>query len=194
MGLPEFKTERRYTYADYLNWPTDGRWEIIDGEAYDMSPAPGIAHQDTVGYIFRIISDFLDGKKCRVFVAPLDVRLPETGSPSGDEIATVVQPDLLVVCDESKIDKKGIFGPPDLAVEVLSESTAYKDETMKFKLYERHGVREFWIVNPEARYLNIFRLESDGRYGKPEHCREDDTFESPVLAGMRIDCSKIFRG
>jgi len=192
MSIPKLKSDQKFTYEDYKTWPEDERWELIDGRAYDMSPAPGTDHQEIIGLIFRIIADYLDGKKCRVFLSPLDVLLNEKPESADKKITTVVQPDILVVCDESKITKKGILGPPDIAIEVLSESTAYKDETQKLFLYEKHGVKEYWIVNPEAHYINIFRLEANEKFAKPVHYRKGDAVESSVLTGMKFDCTKIF--
>ncbi|HNR89227.1 MAG TPA: Uma2 family endonuclease [Spirochaetota bacterium] len=195
MALPKSKADEKFTYTDYCAWPHDEHWELIDGVAYDMSPSPGTGHQEIVLTIARIIAEYLDGKQCKVFVSPLDVRLPESTDAAVDEdIVTVVQPDVVVVCDPRKIDTRGILGAPDLAVEVLSESTAYKDETQKLLLYERHGVREYWIVNPGAGHLNLFRIGQDGRYEKPLHYRANETFESIVLPGLILDCGRIFSG
>lgn len=192
MSLPELKSDKKFTYADYSTWASEERWELIDGIAYDMSPAPGTDHQSIVGLVFRIISDYLDGKSCRVFLSPLDVILSEKSAETNEGITTVVQPDIVVVCDLSKITKRGINGAPDVAIEVLSESTAYKDETQKLSLYEKHGVKEYWIVNPEAHYINIFRLENNGKFAKPEHYRKGDVIESCVLTGMKAECDRIF--
>lgn len=193
MPLPKPKKDSKFTYADYLTWTGDERWELIDGVAYDMTPAPDVNHQVIVGNTYQIISEHLEEKKCRVFLAPIDVRLPESDA-ADDAVYTVVQPDVVVVCDPEKIEKRGIIGAPDLVVEVLSESTAYKDETEKLNLYERHGVKEYWIVNPGAKYINVFQLKSSGRYSKPLHYRVDETFESSVLPGLVIDCARIFKG
>ncbi len=193
MPLPKRKPDRKYSYADYLAWPEGERWELVDGEAYDMSPAPGTEHQAIIGSIYRLLSDFLEGKKCRVFVSPLDVRLSEKPGDSDETIVTVVQPDLLVVCDPAKIDRRGINGAPDLTVEVLSEATAYRDQTQKLALYEKHGVREYWIVNPGARHINLFRLEEAGTFARPEYYRIGDTIESEVMQGFRVSCDDIFK-
>jgi Uma2 family endonuclease len=192
MPLPRLKPDEKFTYADYLAWPDEERWELIEGEAYNMSPGPGTTHQTLTGTIFRKISDFLEGKKCRVFLSPLDVRLKECPADSDEDIFTVVQPDLLVVCDRSKIDARGINGAPDLVVEILSESTAYKDQTKKLALYEKHGVREYWIVNPGAKYILIYRAADNGLFDKPEYCRSGDIITSAVLEGFSAACDDIF--
>jgi len=142
------------------------RYELIDGNAYAMSPAPDLAHQDVAGEIYLQARLALKGKSCRAFIAPVDVRLPKQNE-TDESIDTVVQPDVLVVCDSSKLDRRGVRGAPDWIVEVLSPSTAGHDQIRKRNLYERHGVKEYWLVHPVDRVLTAYRL-IDGEYGKPE--------------------------
>ena len=160
------KLEQRYTYREYLAWDEDERWELIDGIPYDMTPTPGRLHQKIAGNIYRKIADFLDDRPCEVYIAPFDVRLPLAEEPD-EEITTVVQPDIVVVCDELKLDDAGCRGAPDLVVEVLSPSTARKDLKEKLNLYESRGVREYWIVNPDARTVMVFHQGQPGSYGRP---------------------------
>ncbi|MGY6216734.1 Uma2 family endonuclease [Methylolobus aquaticus] len=150
-----------FTYGDYRLWPEDRRWELIDGEAYDMSPAPTRTHQTLVGEVFRQIANYLDAKPCEVYVAPFDVRLP-VGDETDDRINTVVQPDIAVICDPSKLDEAGCRGAPDWIIEVLSPATAAKDQVLKRDLYQRHGVREYWLVHPTDHILTRYRLENGG--------------------------------
>lgn len=138
---------QRFTYADYRRWPSDERWELIDGEAFNMSPAPSRRHQEVVGEIFRQTANFLQGKPCRAYVAPFDVRLPQADE-ADDQTRTVVQPDIAVICDFAKLDDQGCRGAPDWVVEVISPLTAAKDHIKKRALYERHGVKEYWLVHP----------------------------------------------
>lgn len=155
-----------HTYGDYLHWPEDVRYELIDGAAYLMAPAPTLDHQDIAGEIYRQLGNILQGKSCRAFIAPVDVRLPK--AQEGDEhIDTVVQPDVLVVCDPSKLDRRGVRGAPDLVVEVLSPSTASHDQLLKRRVYEQAGVPEYWLVHPTDRMVSIYRLVN-GEYGKPD--------------------------
>jgi Uma2 family endonuclease len=160
------KDSQYHCYGDYLTWPDDVRYELIDGDAYLMAPAPDLAHQDVVGEIYVQARLALKGKPCRAFVAPVDVRLPK--QDEADEcIDTVVQPDILVVCDPDKLDRHGVRGAPDWVVEVLSPSTAGHDQIKKRQLYECHGVREYWMIHPIDQLLTVYRL-IDGEYGKPE--------------------------
>ena len=154
------------TYADYLTWPEDVRYELIDGEAFLMAPAPTLDHQDVVGEIFRQLANALEGKPCRPYIAPVDVRLPRHNE-SDQDIDTVVQPDVLVVCDPGKIDRRGVRGAPDWLVEVLSPSTAAHDQIVKRRIYERAGVREYWLVHPTERTVTIYTLQH-GQYGRPD--------------------------
>jgi Uma2 family endonuclease len=165
MGLA-LKDTLFHCYGDYLTWHDDARYELIDGAAYLMAPAPDLPHQDVAGEIYRQAANLLIGKGCRAFISPVDVRLPKHAE-ADDQIDTVVQPDVLIVCDSNKMDRRGIRGAPDWIVEVLSPSTAGHDQIKKRRLYERHGVREYWLVHPVDRVLTIYRLQGD-EYGKPE--------------------------
>ena len=160
------RDHQSYTYADFLNWPDEMRYELINGEAFMMTPAPVLVHQELAGEIYRQAANALQGKTCRAYIAPIDVRLPQQDEADA-KINTVVQPDVFVVCDNSKLDKRGIRGAPDWIVEVLSPATAGHDQIKKRQLYEQHGVREYWLVHPTDRLLTIYRLAA-GEYGKPQ--------------------------
>lgn len=157
MGLPQLK-HPGYSLEDWASW--EGRWELIDGVAFDMTPAPSFEHQERSGRLYVALFSALEDAKrkagggdCQVLAAPLDVFLP-----SG-----VVQPDLVVVCDPVKKSKRGIEGAPDLVVEILSPSTAQKDWTHKRWAYEAAGVPEYLLVDPDERVAVLLRLE-EGRY------------------------------
>ena len=179
------KNDAHYTYRDYLTWPDDVRCELIDGKVYMITPAPLLSHQDVVGEIFRQTANQLQGKSCRTLMAPVDVRLPKSAE-ADEETDTTVQPDVLVVCDSSKLDRRGVRGAPDWVVEVLSPSTASRDQIEKRRLYERHGVREYWLVHPVDRLLTVYRL-IDGEYGKPEISELQGFTAITVLPDVTID-------
>jgi len=181
------KSPRSFTYGDYRHWPEEERWELIDGAAYDMCPAPGRNHQDFVVELSYQIKDFLKGKPCKVYVAPLDVRLPDRNE-ADDEVKTVVQPDISVICDRSKLDQAGCRGAPDWIIEILFPAPSHKDQTVKKALYERHGVREYWLVDPESRLLTRYFLE-EGRYLPPLVEPADGITPVRVLPGLEIDWS-----
>ena len=177
------RDEQHHTYADYLSWPEDVRYELIDGVAYSMA-GPDLAHQEIVGEVYRQLANALEGHPCRPFVAPFDVLLPRPGQ-NDDETDTVVQPDVLVVCDPAKLGRRGVRGAPDLVVEVLSPTTAGHDQVLKRRVYERAGVREFWLIHPTDRVVTIYRL-LDGTYGKPDIQELSSTTPVGVLDGVQI--------
>jgi len=191
MGEPAFQhdLERRYTYADYLTWPDDFRCELIEGKVYMMSPAPTLRHQDVVGEVFVQIKQQLKGKPCHPGISPLDVRLPKLARKKNDE-ETVVQPDVLVVCDPSKLDARGVKGAPDWVIEVLSPSTASKDQILKRRIYEAAGVREYWLVHPIDRILSVYVLQ-DGAYGAPELFELSGRVSSRILPEVTIDWDEL---
>jgi len=164
-GTSPLKSDRPFTYKDYKAWPEGERWELINGEAYAMSPAPRRLHQSLLGGLFVQLDAYFSGKPCKPFIAPVDVFLPE-GDESIDSIEHVVQPDAFVVCDKDKLIDEGILGAPDFVIEILSPSTAMKDQTQKRRLYEARGVREYWIVNPETLEVFMYTLKGDA-YGLP---------------------------
>ncbi len=194
MGNPELEPEERFTYRQYRTWPDSERWELIEGHAWNMSAAPFVRHQRIAGKLFNRISSFLEGKPCEAFIAPFDVLLP-AGDESDDEVASVVQPDIVVYCDRSKLHERGARGAPDLAIEVLSPSTSRKDLNEKFRLYEKHGVREYWVVDPGNRAIHVWQPGADGRYGEGELrdlLYDASPIESRVLNGFSVDPSALF--
>lgn len=185
------KPNEKYTYADYKTWNDDERCEIINGVIYNMSPAPRRLHQKVSGNIFAKIHNYLENKPCEVYDAPFDVRLPLTKEGSDFDIDTVVQPDIVVICDKSKLDDAGCIGAPDIVIEIISESTASKDLKIKFNLYEKSGVKEYWIVFPDEKVIQIFKLKN-GEYGKPEVYGIDDKIEVKYLGNLVIDLKEAF--
>ncbi len=186
------KRDERFTYGQYYHWDDGERWELIDGVPYNMTPAPRRRHQGILIHVASRIENFLRDKPCQIYSAPFDVRLPDFDEQDDDEVPTVVQPDLVVVCDEKKLDDRGCRGAPDLVVEILSSSTSRKDLTVKFDLYERAGVREYWIIHPSEESLMIFTLGRDGTYGRPQGYGRGDRVTSTVLEGLELDLEEVF--
>ena len=186
------KPTKDFTYSDYLAWPEDQRWEVIDGAPFDMTPGPETAHQEVSSNLHGILWAFFEGKPCRVFSAPFDVRLPKRGETE-DKASSVVQPDVMVVCDPAKIDVKGILGAPDFIIEVLSLSTASKDHIIKRALYERHGVKEYWLVHPLDRIVTVYRLVAKGRFG-PAQILDGEGLKLEIshFPGLLVDFSRVF--
>ena len=156
--INELDFSKQYTYADYLTWRFDDRVELIKGWIYKMSPAPRRVHQKIEITISSSLWNFFKEQRCEVYQSPFDVRLIKNKGKVSGEIHTVVQPDICVVCDESKLDDAGCLGSPDLIVEILSDSTAKKDYNEKFNLYEENEVKEYWIVNPATKTIELFSL------------------------------------
>lgn len=192
MAEPREKTQIRFTYGHYLLWPEHERWQVIDGVAYDMTPAPSRRHQEITVEMVVQLGNFLRDRPCRVYVAPFDVRLPDGDEPD-EEVHTVVQPDISVVCDEKKLDERGCRGAPDFIIEILSPSTVHLDQEKKRELYERRGVREYWIVDPDGRTVAIHRLFADGKYGQAESVPAAGEMPVEVLPGCTFDMDRVMR-
>jgi Uma2 family endonuclease len=179
---PALSSDRPFTYRDYKTWPEGERWELIHGEAYAMSPAPRRLHQELLGGLYTQMHTFFSGKPCRTYIAPVDVFIPE-GDEELDDITQVVQPDAFVVCDKTKLIDEGILGAPDFIIEILSPSTAMKDQTQKRMLYEAKGVREYWIVNPDTLEVFIYALKN-GSYGLPTAADLRQPIPVNIFAGL----------
>ncbi|HWQ40860.1 MAG TPA: Uma2 family endonuclease, partial [Desulfosporosinus sp.] len=180
------------TYADYLTWPENERWEIISGVAY-MQSAPKWQHQSISSELHRQISNYLIDKPCRVFASPFDLCLAESNE-NDDEISNIVQPDIVVVCDDSKLRKTGYFGVPTLIIKISSPSTAQLDRVVKFNRYEKASVKEYWIVEADSKYINVFTLQENKRYGRPEAYTEEDKVQLSVFPDFTIDLKLVFDG
>lgn len=163
--ISQLDLKKRYTYKDYLSWQLEEAVELIRGKIFRMSPAPSLSHQWISSELHNQIHNFLKGKPCRAFAAPFDVRLPlPIHHQKGEAIDTVVQPDISVICDLSKLDARGCLGPPDWIIEILSKSTSKKDLTEKFDIYQHAGVREYWVVHPYEGTVIPYVLSQDGTY------------------------------
>lgn len=198
MGDRNLAPQERFTYRHYRTWPDSERWELLGGLAWSMSPAPRRIHQEMQARLITELRIFLKGKPCKAFDAPFDILLP-AGMESDDEVDTVVQPDIVVYCDRSKLTEAGARGAPDLVVEIFSPSTARKDLNEKLRLYERHGVREYWVVDPGNRSILVFRpVVGEGGaavydYGElREQGRDWSPLASRVLEGFSVDPKELF--
>ena len=176
---------KRYTYEDYYNWEDGIRYELIDGQAYLMEPAPGYGHQDISVQLTRIFSNYLEGKPGKVFHAPFDVRL---NFDTGDN--TVLQPDIVVFLDRSKLAGTGSLGAPDMVIEILSPSTSRRDRVTKYNQYLQAGVKEYWIVDPKAKTVSANILD-DGRYLCTDYAKPD-VAPVRILEGCMIKLAEVF--
>jgi len=183
---------KRYTYKDYLQWPDDERWELIDGVPYNMSSSPSPKHQEIIIALGSQFYNYLKDKPCKVFVAPIDVRFLEENQ-SDEDVKTVLQPDIIVVCDSKKIDERGCKGAPDLIIEVISPHTVKKDIIRKFDTYEKFGVKEYWIIRPDEETVTVFILNDNNKYGRPEIYCKNDKIKVGIFDDLVIELSEIFK-
>ena len=184
------KESKKYTYADYLSWPENEHWELFDGIPY-MQAAPSWQHQAVSAALLSQFYNHLSGKECQVFAAPFDLRLPH-GEEKDEEINNVFQPDVVVICDKNKLKGTGYSGTPILVIEISSPSTSRTDRVFKFNRYEKAGVKEYWIVEPDGKYVSIFTLQEDKRYGRPESYTEENKVKVSVFPDLLIDLSQVF--
>ena len=189
-SFQELNLNQQYTYADYLTWQFKERVELIKGKIFAMSPAPKRRHQDISLELSRQFANFLLGKSCKVYEAPFDVRIP-VKSKQDEEVYTVVQPDLCVICDSNKLDEYGCVGAPDLIIEILSKSSSKKDLQDKFDLYQESGVTEYWIVSPNDQIVDVFLLEEDKYHLKGKYT-DQDKVATYTIKGLEIDLNLVF--
>ena len=183
--LNQLDLSKVYTFKDYLSWQFKERIELLRGHIAKMSPAPSTRHQMISRQLFQELSGLLKKKKYQIFYAPFDVYLP---SLEGD---TVVQPDICIITDTSKIRKHGCVGSPDLVIEILSPGNSRREMKDKFELYEQSGVKEYWVVFPSEQVLQIYSLK-DGKYFSQRPYVKGDTVSSDVLDGLNINLDEIF--
>ena len=180
-----------YTYADYLKWQFEERLELFRGKIFKLS-APDTRHQEISGNLNTELHNFLKGKEGKVFHAPFDVRLPGKNREKDEEVTTVVQPDICVICDQSKIDSRGCSGAPDLVVEILSPGNSKKEIRLKHELYEEAGVKEYWLVYPSEESVAVFLLNDNNKFDGAVIYPGDETIPAKAVPGLSINLNEIF--
>jgi len=186
MRVDEYNENRRYTYADYLGWEGPERYELFNGEALMMA-SPSVTHQVLQAELLADFVVWLRGKTCKAFGSPMDVRL----FPKKDNTDNiVVQPDLLVVCDQNKLGKKSIDGPPDLIIEIMSPSNSQRDIVRKFHFYLKAGVREYWVIDSESKKINV-HIYADGHYISTSY-EDNDRIPVTILPGLEISLEELW--
>jgi Uma2 family endonuclease len=178
---------KQYTWSDYLSWQFKERVELLRGYVAKMSPAPASKHQVIVGNIYLELGIYLRKKLCQLCISPFDVYLPIKGKN------TVVQPDLFIVCDNSKIQKKGCVGAPDLVIEILSPGNSKREIEDKYDLYEESGVKEYWLVYPSEQVIQVYSLEN-GKYQAQKPLSNGGKVKSDLLPNFELDIDSIFEG
>lgn len=191
-SINELDFKESYTYADYLLWQFKERVELFRGRIFKMSPAPSSFHQEISGNLYFELRSLMNDSSCKLFTAPFDVRLLQNKDKCNDnQISTVVQPDLCIICDKTKIDEKGCLGAPNLIIEILSPGNSKKEMDIKYDLYEENGVTEYWIVSPESKTISIFVLK-DAKYIGMKPILIDSVLQSPTFPNLKISVKKIF--
>ena len=193
-SIDQLDINAQYSYADYLTWRFTERIELIKGQIFRMSPAPLVKHQSVSSNLTGILWNYLNGKSCQLFHAPFDVRLLDSKkvkNKADDQVYTVVQPDICIVCDKEKLDLKGCVGAPDLIIEITSKSTKKRDVTDKFRLYEENGVLEYWIVLPDTELIEVFDLK-DGKFEFRKNYVDDDLIPVGIFPEFSVEVNRIF--
>ena len=191
-NLSDLDLTKTYSYADYLLWQFQERVELIKGKIFEMSPAPSRKHQVISRILNRYLDRYFEMKPCGLFYAPFDVRLINFKKSTDDnKVFTVVQPDLCVVCDNSKLDDRGCIGSPDLVIEILSPGNSKKEMGIKFNLYEENQINEYWIVDPTENSIFVYTLK-DGKYSGLKPCIEGEKIISPLYPELDFEIEKIF--
>lgn len=192
-NINQLQPGKKYSYADYLQWKFDEFVELLKGKVFIMHPAPLSWHQNIASNIHFLLRLYLDNKDCKVYPAPFDVRLMATKNIDDEKVETVVQPDICVICDKSKIDRRGCVGAPDLIVEITSPGTEKKDLNDKFDLYEQAGVKEYWVVFAEGKYMNQYFLSGDGVYVLAGSYFPNDTFRAHIFPDYEVNVTEVFK-
>lgn len=184
---------KQYTYADYLTWQFNERVELIKGKIFRMSPAPLRSHQTISFRLSLQIGTYLENKSCEAYTAPFDVRLTNKRKSTPDnQVTSVVQPDISVICDKSKLDERGCLGAPDWIIEILSPGNTKKEMKDKFALYQENGVKEYWIVYPEYWQIQVFDLIGDS-FVLRDMYMDEEKIPVGIFNDLLIDTEKVFK-
>ena len=190
--LNEVDFSATYSYADYMRFEFEERLELIKGYIFKMSPAPSRIHQKISGRIYVPIYNALNGHKCEVYAAPFDVRLAKK-TQDDKEVFTVVQPDIVVVCDPTKLDKRGCIGAPDIVVEILSPGNNKKELINKYEVYEEAGVKEYWIVSPSEKTFFRYILDDNGKFQPTKLLTEGEEVTTTIIPGFKLILDEVFQ-
>lgn len=190
-SLSQLDMNGSYSYADYLLWKFTERVELLNGRIFKLG-APSVKHQRISQRISTIFGNALWKKPCEVFAAPFDVRLTRFNKTKNKDVDTVVQPDLCVICDTSKLDDKGCIGAPELVIEVISPGNSRKEMRDKFELYQENGVLEYWIVDPTESVIYVWKLTKDGIYLMGAPYVEGDIIKTPLIPNLELSVSDVF--
>lgn len=191
-SIDQLNMNTSYSYADYLTWKFKERVELFKGKIFRMSPAPNVLHQQVSMRLTKRLLPALNDKPCSLFSAPFDVRLYDSKkSKRNEDVFTVVQPDLCLICDPNKLDDHGAIAAPELVIEILSPGNSKKEMKYKFDLYEEAFVLEYWIVDPVYKTVLVYVLENDKFIGQ-HPLIEDDKIVSRLFPEMDFELKGVF--
>ncbi len=190
--ISQLDPDGSYSYADYLTWRFAEYVELIKGRILRKMSAPSELHQQISSDLHGVIWNHLRRKSCRIYAAPFDVRLLRSTGNGDAQVKTVVQPDLCVVCDLAKIDRRGCVGAPDWIIEIVSPGSLVLDTRTKFDLYAENGVREYWIAFPGEQTILAYALATNGDYELTGTYAEPGAMASRTLPELAIDWADIF--
>ncbi len=192
--LSQLDLNETYSYADYLTWQFKETVELIKGKVMLMSPAPNVKHQRVSMNFSGSLFNFFKRKKCQVFAAPFDVRLYDRKKSIlvNEDIHSVVQPDLCVICNPDILDMQGCNGAPDWIIEILSKGNSKREMQIKYELYQESGVQEYWIVYPNDQAINQFVLDESGRYQLKQMYTDDDMATPHLFPELALDLTEVF--
>ena len=191
MMFEDIDASLTYSYSDYLNWLFPERVELIKGKVFKMSPAPSSLHQEISTNILVAIANFLKHQPFKVYAAPFDVRFPKE-SKADKDVYTVLQPDICVICDKSKLDYRGCIGAPDLIVEIVSPGNNRKELHNKYRVYEEFGVKEYWVVSQSRQTILIYTLNERGKFCPSQIYTLGEKISSSVLPGFELALDDVF--
>ncbi len=194
-SIDQLDLSKTYSYADYLTWQFEEMVELIRGKVFRISPAPNRKHQEISMNTTRALLPILNKTPtCKIYTAPFDVRLCDRrkSAQSDSEVFTVVQPDICIVCDRSKLDEQGCNGAPELVVEILSKGNSKREVNLKYELYEESGVREYWVVYPYEYVLQQFVLNEHGKYDLKGIFAEDMAFKVSIFPALEVSLKDVF--
>jgi Uma2 family endonuclease len=190
-SIDDLDLSKTYTYADYYSWKFEERVELFNGKVYLIGESPGTNHQQVLGRVSTELYRFLKDKSTRVLTAPFDIRLVDT-TTRDEDILTVVQPDVIVFCDENTLDDRGGIGSPSIAIEILLPGKNFKEISLKYDLYEKYGIKEYWIIRLDEQSLTQYILNEKGKYIGGRPLIEDDKIKTNLIPDFELAISEVF--